>query len=114
MVRVALVVPCYNEQEVLPGTCRRLLDALTEFVGSGLASSDSAVYFVDDGSSDRTWELVIELAEGDPRVHGIKLSRNRGQQTALLAGLEHAEGDAVVTMDADLQDDVRVVEQMLR
>jgi glycosyltransferase involved in cell wall biosynthesis len=72
------------------------------------------VYFVDDGSSDRTWEFVVELAEGDPRVHGIKLSRNRGQQTALLAGLEHAEGDAVVTMDADLQDDVRVVEQMLR
>jgi polyisoprenyl-phosphate glycosyltransferase len=114
MIRVALVVPCYNEEDVLPETCRRLLETLTRLERGGVASVESAVYFVDDGSADKTWELVADLALRDPRVHGIKLSRNKGHQTALLAGLYHAEGDVVVTVDADLQDDIGVLEDMLR
>jgi glycosyltransferase involved in cell wall biosynthesis len=114
MIKVALVVPCYNEEDVLPETCRRLLETLTGLERRGIVSADSAVYFVDDGSTDRTWELVADRARRDPRVHGIRLSRNKGHQTALLAGLHHAEGDVVVTVDADLQDDLGAVEEMLR
>ena len=114
MTQVALVIPCYNEGEVLPETCRRLLEVLTSLKQSGLVSADSGVYFVDDGSTDQTWDLIAGLAERDPRVHGIKLSRNTGHQVALLAGLCNAAGEVIITLDADLQDDVRVVEEMIR
>jgi len=113
-VRIAIVVPCYNEQEVLPETNRRLLALLTRLHTLGLVSSDSAVHYVDDGSRDGTWSLIESLARGDTRVHGIKLSRNRGHQAALMSGLLTVEGDALVSIDADLQDDVAVIEQMVR
>lgn len=113
-IRLAIVVPCYNEEEVLPETHRRLLASLTAMSERGLISSQSGVYYVDDGSQDRTWAIVEELAAGDARTHGIKLSRNRGHQNALLAGLLTAEGDAIVSIDADLQDDVSVIEMMVR
>jgi len=98
---------------VLPETNRRLLELLTHLQQSGSISADSTLYFVDDGSKDRTWEIIESLAAVDTRVHGIKLSRNRGHQNALLAGLFGAEGDAVVTVDADLQDDITVIEEMV-
>ncbi len=113
-IQLGIVVPCYNEEEVLPETNRRLLDLLNHLQQSDLVTADSALYFVDDGSKDRTWEIIESLAAADTRVHGIKLSRNRGHQNALLAGLFGAEGDAVVTVDADLQDDITVIEEMVQ
>ena len=113
-MQLAIVVPCYNEQEALPETSRRLLAVLERLAGEGLAARSSRLYFVDDGSRDRTWGLIEELARVDPRTHGIKLSRNRGHQNALIAGLLAAEGDLVVSVDADLQDDVDVIIEMVR
>ena len=113
-VRLAIVVPCFNEEEVLPETNRRLLALLTRLQESQLASAESSVHYVDDGSSDGTWPLIESLAVADPRVCGIKLSRNSGHQAALLAGLLTVEGDAIVSIDADLQDDVAVIESMVR
>lgn len=113
-VRLAIVVPCYNEDEVLPETNRRLLDLLTKLRESQLISAESSVHYVDDGSKDGTWALIESLAAIDSSVRGIKLSRNRGHQNALLSGLMTVEGDAVVSIDADLQDDVSVIEAMVR
>lgn len=113
-IRLAIVVPCYNEEEVLPETNSRLLALLTKMQLSGLVNAESSVHFVDDGSRDGTWSLIESLAKTDLRVHGIKLSRNRGHQPALLAGLMTVEGEAIVSIDADLQDDVAVIEQMVR
>jgi glycosyltransferase involved in cell wall biosynthesis len=113
-MQLAIVVPCYNEQEVLPETSRRLLAVLDGLAADGLASPASRIWFVDDGSRDRTWGLIEELARADSRICGIKLSRNRGHQNALLAGLFTAEGDAIVSIDADLQDDVAVIREMVR
>lgn len=113
-IRLAIVVPCYNEEEVLPETNRRLLALLTHMQAQQLVTADSSVHFVDDGSRDKTWALIEELSAADPRIHGIKLSRNRGHQAALLAGLMTVEGDALVSIDADLQDDVSVIEKMVR
>ncbi|HYQ92356.1 MAG TPA: glycosyltransferase family 2 protein, partial [Candidatus Competibacteraceae bacterium] len=112
--QLGIVVPCYNEQDVLPEMNRRLLELLSHLQQTGLVTTDSAVYFVDDGSKDRTWEIIESFAIANIRVHGIKLSRNQGHQNALLAGLFGAEGDAVVTVDADLQDAITVIEEMLQ
>ena len=113
-VRLAIVVPCFNEEEVLPETNRRLLALLDRLQSQGLIDGASAVHYVDDGSKDGTWSLIEGLAASDGRAHGIKLSRNRGHQNALLAGLLSVEGDAVVSIDADLQDDVSVIEAMVQ
>ena len=113
-MQLAIVVPCYNEQDVLLETSRRLLGVLDRLAADGLASHASRVYFVDDGSRDRTWTEIEALAQGDGRVYGIKLSRNRGHQNALVAGLFTAEGDAIVSIDADLQDDVDVIQEMVQ
>ena len=113
-VRLAIVVPCFNEEEVLPETNRRLLALLDRLQCQGLINGQSAVHYVDDGSKDGTWSLIESLAACDARAHGIKLSRNRGHQNALLAGLLSVEGDAVVSIDADLQDDVSVIEAMVQ
>jgi polyisoprenyl-phosphate glycosyltransferase len=113
-IRLGIVVPCYNEEDVLPETHRRLAELLMRLQKAGLVSSDSAVYFVDDGSRDQTWHLIEGLAAADPHVVGVKLSRNSGHQKAVLAGLLTAKGDAVVSIDADLQDDVDVIEEMVR
>ena len=113
-VRLAIVVPCYNEEAVLPETNRRLLAQLTRLRELGLTSDDSTLFYVDDGSQDGTWRLIESLAAADSRVHGLKLSRNRGHQWALMAGLLAVEGDALVSIDADLQDDVTVIEAMVR
>jgi polyisoprenyl-phosphate glycosyltransferase len=112
-VHLAIVVPCFNEEEVLPETNRRLLALLTTLQERQLVSVNSCVHYVDDGSRDRTWALIESLAAANPRVRGIKLSRNAGHQIALLAGLLTVEGDAMVTIDADLQDDLSVLETMV-
>jgi glycosyltransferase involved in cell wall biosynthesis len=113
MIALAIVVPCYNEEEVLPDTVARLVAILDALQSQGKISPTSQLCFVDDGSQDRTWALIEEFAGNDARVHGIRLSRNRGHQNALLAGLLTVDGDAVVSIDADLQDDVEVIEEMV-
>jgi len=111
--RLAIVVPCFNEQEVLPETLKRLRLLLAELEGAGKIAENSGVWFVDDGSWDTTWAQITEAAKQDSRFHGVRLSRNRGHQNALLAGLRAAEGDAIVSIDADLQDDLSVIEKMV-
>ena len=112
-MNLSIVVPCYNEEEVLHETSRQLLALLVRLTEAGKIGLESRIYFVDDGSKDQTWSIIEELSEGHVPVHGIKLSRNRGHQNALLGGLFTAEGDALVSIDADLQDDVSVIEQMV-
>ena len=111
--KLSIVVPCYNEEEVLPETVSRLTALLKRLVVSGKIGADSQVLFVDDGSRDATWALIERFSATHPQVSGIKLSRNRGHQNALLAGLFSADGDAVVSIDADLQDDVAAIEEMV-
>lgn len=113
MTRVAIVVPCYNEQEVLPETAHRLADLLKLHIVQGKIEANSTIYFVDDGSRDRTWVLIEDLARANPHMRGIKLSHNRGHQNALLAGVMRAEGDVVISVDADLQDDLAAIGDML-
>ncbi len=110
-----LVVPCYNEEEVLPLTAEVLRAKLDELAEAGLVDVSSRVVFVDDGSKDATWELVDGLHAEDSRFLGVKLSCNRGHQNALLAGLEFAStrADLIGSMDADLQDDVNALDRMI-
>lgn len=111
-----VVVPCYNEEAVLPETSSRLKDKLRRLEESCLISGESRVLFVDDGSRDGTWNVIERLHDSDPLFCGLKLSRNRGHQNALLAGLMTAKdyADAVISMDADLQDDIEVMDAFLR
>ena len=110
-----IVVPCYNEQEVLPETVSRLSDKLGALIAAGRVSERSRLLFVDDGSGDRTWELISQYHRSTPLVCGVRLTRNKGHQNALLAGLmtarEHA--DVTISMDADLQDDIGAVDGFL-
>ncbi|MBP0963412.1 MAG: glycosyltransferase family 2 protein [Oscillospiraceae bacterium] len=110
-----LVVPCYNEQEVLPETHRRLSKKLEQLAQTGAIASNSKMLFVDDGSRDSTWQIIAGLAQADPHVAGVKLSRNRGHQNALLAGLTVAakNSDITISVDADLQDDLDAIDQMV-
>lgn len=113
MVRLNLVVPCFNEEAVLPQTIACLRQLLDELTATGAASPDSAITFIDDGSRDRTWQQIEEAHAADPRISGIKLSCNRGHQHALLAGLLNAPGDVLISLDADLQDDPCAIAEML-
>ena len=110
-----IVVPCYNEEEVLPETSRRLREKLEALMAAGTISRDSRVLFVNDGSKDRTWQIIEELHESCPLFSGVDLSRNRGHQNALLAGLMTARErcDMAISMDADLQDDINAVDAMV-
>lgn len=107
-----LVIPCYNEEEVLPETTRQLTDKLHSMMECGLISRESKILYVNDGSKDKTWQIICELHEQNPLVRGVKLSRNKGHQNALLAGLMTAkdEADMAISLDADLQDDVGVLD----
>ncbi|HBC27034.1 MAG TPA: glycosyltransferase, partial [Ruminococcaceae bacterium] len=113
---VYLVIPCYNEEEVLPETIKRLTAKLNSMIHDELASPESRMLFVDDGSHDRTWELISEYHGENPLVCGVKLSHNRGHQNALLAGLmtARASADCAVSLDADLQDDIGVLDQFVK
>lgn len=111
-----IVVPCYKEEEVLPETSKRLRAKVESLQAQGKISDQSRIMFVNDGSSDRTWELIEQFHSEAPRVFsGVNLSRNRGHQNALLAGLMTAVNyaDMVISMDADLQDDVDAVDAMV-
>ncbi|MEG0824668.1 MAG: glycosyltransferase family 2 protein [Oscillospiraceae bacterium] len=110
-----IVVPCYNEEEVLPETAKRLGDKLSTLMDAGKISKKSRVLFVNDGSKDKTWSIIEDLHRTSPLFCGADLSRNRGHQNALLAGLATAQNrcDMAISMDADLQDDVDAVDQMV-
>ena len=110
-----IVVPCYNEEEVLPETSRRLREKLEAMMAAGTISRDSRILFVNDGSKDRTWEVIEELHQTCPLFSGVDLTRNRGHQNALLAGLMTAKErcDMAISRGADLQDDVDAVDAMV-
>lgn len=113
--KLYLVIPCYNEEEVLPETARRLKEKISFLIEKGKIDKGSRILFVNDGSRDKTWDIISALHEENCLYSGINLSRNRGHQNALLAGLmtakEHA--DMVISMDADLQDDINAVDEMV-
>ncbi|MGV3638600.1 MAG: glycosyltransferase [Flavobacteriales bacterium] len=115
-LRVCLVLPCYNEEGVISRTIEVLLQRLDRLAGSGLATADSYICCVDDGSRDATWEEIQGASRATGRVHGIKLSANFGHPNALIAGLftHRTKADILITMDADLQDDVDVLDAMLQ
>lgn len=114
--KLYLVIPCYNEEEVLPETAQRLKQKMMTLIQQQLIHTDSRILFVNDGSKDRTWEIIRELHEQDALYSGINLSRNRGHQNALLAGLMTAKeyADMVISMDADLQDDINAIDEMIQ
>lgn len=111
MFTLYLVVPCYNEEAVLPETAKRLRGILGDLITGGHITEESRILFVNDGSKDRTWEFIRKLHEHDAHFAGLCLSRNRGHQNALLAGLMLAKdhADAAISLDADLQDDVAAI-----
>jgi glycosyltransferase involved in cell wall biosynthesis len=107
------VIPCYNEEEALPHSVPRLAQVMEDLIARGKIAGDSNIWFVDDGSKDGTWRLIESLTRQSDLFVGVKLSRNRGHQNALLSGLMSADGDAVISIDADLQDDLGVIEKMV-
>ena len=111
-----LVIPCYNEEEVLADTAGKLDKKMKELMAEGLIDVKSRIIFVNDGSMDMTWKIIEDLHNKDTLFGGINLTRNRGHQNALLAGLMTVKDDAdiVISLDADLQDDINVFEEMLR
>ena len=110
-----LVIPCYNEEEVLPETTKRLTEKMIGMIRSEFIHADSRILFVDDGSRDQTWALIEEYSEAIPFVDGVKLAHNRGHQNALLAGLMTAMPlcDCTISMDADLQDDTDAIDRFV-
>jgi polyisoprenyl-phosphate glycosyltransferase len=111
---LGLVVPCKNEEQVLPQSAKALLAKVESLIDRELIGGASKIYFVDDGSTDGTWACICHLAESDGRFEGIKLTRNFGHQYAVYAGLMHADGDALISIDADLQDDVDAIDEMVQ
>ena len=116
MIKLATVSPCYNEEEVLRQSAARLTALFQRMIGEGLIAADSMMVFVNDGSRDKTWQIVSELHQENPFVRGINLARNVGHQNAIMAGMMTARewADAVITIDADLQDDIECIPQMVR
>ena len=115
MKTLYIVVPCYNEEEVLHETTKRLIEKLDKLIKNKKIKKDSKVLYVNDGSKDNTWAIIEEINKNDKMFTGISLSRNRGHQNALVAGLltakEHA--DIIISMDADLQDDINAIDEMI-
>lgn len=114
-MKLCILIPCYNEAEVLPETAKRVVQKLEYLKTQNKISDDSKIVFVDDGSKDNTWELIEVYSKENMAIEGIKLSRNRGHQNALFAGLMTVKQhfDAVISMDADLQDDINAIDEMV-
>ena len=113
--KLCIVIPCYNEEEVLPITAPMFLDKINELIGLGLISEESKILFVNDGSKDKTWEIIGKLSNTDDKFIGISQSRNRGHQAAVLAGLMEAkdEFDITISIDCDGQDDINAMNEMV-
>ena len=116
MTKLYLAIPCYNEEEVLWDTAEKLLNKYYDMMSERKISQKSKIVFIDDGSKDSTWEIIEDLHKQNPIFQGIKLTCNRGHQNALLAGLMTLKdrADAVISIDADLQDDINVFDDMLK
>jgi glycosyltransferase involved in cell wall biosynthesis len=116
MMKLGVVIPCYNEEITLPETTKRLTREFEKMISQGMIDHESFICFVDDGSSDDTWAMVEQFKEEHTSIRGIKLSRNFGHQNALIAGLMQCkdEADALISMDADLQDDISLVETFVQ
>ena len=116
MIRLATVSPCYNEEEVLRSSVERLTALFQRMISEGLIAGDSMMVFVNDGSRDRTWQIISELHQENKFVRGINLAHNVGHQNAIMAGMMTAKdwADAVITIDADLQDDIECIPQMVK
>ena len=114
--RIAIVIPCYNEEEALPLTTAKLLDILNRLINDGLIANNSYILCSDDGSRDKTWAVINQLHEKEQRIKGISLAHNRGHQYALLSGLMTAKDmcDAAISIDADLQDDPEAIIEMVK
>ena len=110
-----IVIPCYNEEAVLPITAPMFLQKITDLAAAGKISPESRVLFVNDGSKDKTWQIITELANSDPHYIGISQSRNRGHQNAVLAGLMEAKDrcDITISIDCDGQDDINAMDAMV-
>ena len=115
MIKLAIVSPCYNEEAVLNDAASHMAVIFQDLTDKGKITTDSFLLYVNDGSEDKTWELICQLAKRYPFVKGINLAHNAGHQNAIMAGMMVArhEADAVITMDCDLQDDVNAIEKML-
>lgn len=115
MIKLAIVSPCYNEEEVLEQSAARLATLFDDLIGKEKISADSFVLFVNDGSKDSTWSIIKQLHQTNPYVKGMNLARNVGHQNAIMAGMMTAKdwSDAVITIDADLQDDLNAIEGMI-
>ena len=115
MVKLYLAVPCYNEEEVLFDTTEKLTKKYDQLIADGKITNDSKIVYIDDGSKDKTWEIISELYKTNTYVNGIKMSRNRGHQNALLGGLMTIKDDCdcVISIDADLQDDINAFDKMI-
>jgi len=114
--RLFIVIPCYNEEEVLGETTKRITKKLSTMISDGLVAPDSRVMYVNDGSKDNTWPMIKDFCQANELITGVNLSRNRGHQNALLAGLMTAKdyADIVISMDADLQDDIEVLDKFVQ
>ena len=112
---LAIILPCYNEESILPSTIETVVALLEKMTDDGYISAGSFALFVDDGSLDATWDVIAEHHHRDARVHGLKFAGNAGHQNALLAGMAAAErqADCAITIDADLQDDISVIPEMV-
>ena len=110
-----LVIPCYNEEEVLNDTALELTNKMNSLIENKMISSKSKIMFVNDGSKDKTWDIIVKLHNDNKLISGVNLSRNKGHQNALLAGLMTAKkyADITISMDADLQDDINVIDKMI-
>lgn len=118
-IKLAIVAPCYNEEEMLPISAPRLMSLMREMIGDGLVAADSFLFFVNDGSRDSTWSIISRLHDENPMCHGLNLSRNVGHQNAIMAGMLTAvdapeSADAVITIDVDLQDPLECIPQMVK
>lgn len=113
MRKLSIIVPSYNEEEVLAHSAAILLAKFSALIEEGKIAEESSIVFVDDGSKDKTWEIINDLAKKSSYIKGIKLSRNYGHQNALLAGLFTIESDFFISIDADLQDDVNAIDEMI-
>ena len=113
--KLIIIIPCYNEQDVLPITSEMFLDKLVQLISEKKISEDSRIMFINDGSRDGTWEIIQNLSERDSRFIGISQSRNRGHQNAVLAGLMEAKDncDITISIDCDGQDDINAMDRMV-
>ena len=116
MTKLYLAIPCYNEEEVLRDSASKLLTKYNNMIKEGKITKDSKIVFIDDGSKDKTWNIICDLHKENSVFQGIKLSRNRGHQNALLCGLITLKdkADAVISIDADLQDDINTFDEMVK